>query len=891
MKKIVWVALCLLYPALVLAQHTVTGSVKDTKGQPLAGVNILEKGTYNGTATAANGSYSLTVSSPTATLIFSFIGFAKQEVTLNGQSELNIALEEGVIEFGGIQVVGSRSYNRTVTETPVPVDVIDIREVTTKSGQVEINQILQYAAPSFNATKQTGSDGADHIDPATLRGLGPDQTLVLINGKRRHQSSLVNIFGTRGRGNTGTDLNAIPASAIERIEILRDGASAQYGSDAIAGVVNIVLKEDIGKLTGSVTYGTYNTNADGDFPAGTPNTDGNRLDTDRDGNQIADDTNFDGGTVKITANYGVGIGKGGFVNVTSEFLSKDKILRPGATFRRGFGEAEIDGFNIFANSAIPISDKTEFYAFGGRNYRDTDAFAFTRNDPTARNVISIYPDGFTPRITSVITDNSVSAGVRTTTPSGWNIDLNNTYGINNFHYFIRGTLNASLEEASPTDMDAGGHKLSQNTSSLGFTKYFDDVLSGANLAFGLEYRTDNFQIFAGEPASFGTFDVDGLLVTRGDQIVPVDSITGDQRPGGSQGFPGYSPDNEVDRSRSNFALYADGELDVSDRFLVGVAGRFENYSDFGSTFNYKLASRFEVSKELALRGSVSSGFRAPSLVQIFYNLQFTNFIGGVPLESLLAPNNSPITAAFGIARLKEEEAINASLGFTLGAGDFAATVDGYFIRIDDRIVLTGNFDTSALNIGVSDAQFFANGLDTETTGLDLVLSWRKNIAGKKLTASLLGNVNHMEVKNIRSRQLDKGTFFGARDEFFLLASAPDNKFSLNLGFATTRFNADLTLTRFSEIELLGFEVFEFDDPSSQEAIDASRDVYKAKIVSDLSLGYQLDDRFKLTIGANNLLNVYPSRQDSDWTEAGGFWDAVQMGFSGAFYFTKVDFRF
>ncbi|MCB0579205.1 MAG: TonB-dependent receptor, partial [Phaeodactylibacter sp.] len=261
------------------------------------------------------------------------------------------------------------------------------------------------------------------------------------------------------------------------------------------------------------------------------------------------------------------------------------------------------------------------------------------------------PNGFTPRITSVITDNSVSAGVRTQTESGWNIDLNNTYGKNLFHYFIKGTLNASLEEASPTDFDAGGHSLSQNTSGLYFSKYYERVLSGMNLAFGLEYRTENFEIFAGEAGSYGTFDVNGILITDPKQELPVDPVTEEARPGGSQGFPGYSPANEVDRSRSNLALYADTEFDLTDDFLVSVAGRYEKYSDFGKTLNYKLAARYKIADALSIRGSLSSGFRAPSLVQIYYNLRFTDFQGGVASETLLSPNNSPVTASFGIEQL------------------------------------------------------------------------------------------------------------------------------------------------------------------------------------------------------------------------------------------------
>ena len=875
MKQATVFSFLMMFWAGLLAQNTVSGKVIDEQDQPLIGVNILEKGTSNGAVTDVDGAYSLKTASPNATLVFSYTGFVTQEISLAGRSELDIMLQEG-INLGEIQIVGSRSYKRSSTETPVAVDIIDVDEILRSNGQIEINQILQYVAPSFNANKQSGSDGADHIDPATLRGLGPDQTLVLINGKRRHSSSLVNVFGTRGRGNTGTDLNAIPANAIERIEILRDGASAQYGSDAIAGVINIVLKDDVGKLTTNVSIGAYNTNAEGTFPDGTPNTDGNRLDTDRDGNAIGDDQGLDGTSIKVAANYGVEVGDGGYINVTGEYLTKNKTLRPGFDFRRGFGEAAIDGFGFFANSAIPLSNKTELYAFGGRNYRETDAYAFTRNNPTARNVVSIYPNGFTPRITSVITDNSVSAGVRTQTKGGWNVDLNNTYGKNLFHYFIKGTLNASLQEASPTDFDAGGHSLSQNSSGLSFSKYYEDVLSGMNLAFGLEYRTENFEIFAGEAGSYGTFDVNGILITDPKQELPVDPITNEARPGGSQGFPGYSPANEVDRSRSNLALYADSEFDLTDAFLVSVAARYEKYSDFGKTLNYKLAARYKASDALSFRGSLSSGFRAPSLVQIYYNLRFTDFQGGVASETLLSPNNSPVTASFGIEQLKEEKALNGALGFTFNAGGFTATVDGYLINVDDRIVLTGTFDASGLGINVAEAQFFANGVDTETRGVDIVLSYRKALGTGQLTLGLLGNLNSMDIKQVNNRGLDAETFFGGREQAFLLASAPNHKFGLNLGYNVSGFNARVAFTRFSDITLIDFADTE--------------DIYEAKLVTDLALAYDLSPNLNLAIGANNLLNVYPSIQTDGETETGGYWDAVQMGFSGAFYFARLGLR-
>ncbi len=873
MKKLTLILFSLL-TSWCYSQQIVTGTVTDSSGAAIPFVNILEKGSEKGTTTDEQGRYTIAVDAD-ATLIFSFIGFGTQEIQVGTQEVINVTLSEGEA-LRTIVIVGSRSPKRTATDTPVAIDIIDMQDIITKSGKIEINELLQYTAPSFNANKQSGSDGADHIDPASLRGLGPDQTLVLINGKRRHASSLINIFGTRGRGNSGTDLNAIPASAIKRIEVLRDGAAAQYGSDAIAGVINIVLKDNVNKLTGSISYGAYNTDAKGDFPAGTPNTDGNRLDTDRDGNAIGDDQAFDGGSVKVTANYGVEIGEGGYANFTTEYISKNKTLRPGFDFRRGFGEAAIDGFNFFANAAIPLSKKTELYAFGGRNYRDTDAFAFTRNGGE-RVVTSIFPNGFTPRITSNIIDNSVSAGVRTETEGGWKIDINNTWGKNNFHYFIQGTLNASLQESSPTDFDAGGHSLSQNTTSLDFSKYYPNIAKGLNIAFGTEYRTENFTIFAGEEGSYATYDVNGLpIIDPANQTQPIDPGSGELRPGGSQGFPGYSPSNEVDRSRSNLSIYTDAELDITDSFLLGGAARFENYSDFGSTINGKLAFRIKASEDINIRGSVSTGFRAPSLAQIYYNLRFTDFQGGVATETLLSPNNSPVTASFGIQELEEETAINAALGATATFGSFTATVDGYFINVKDRIVLTGTFAAPQIP-NVNEAQFFANGVDTETVGLDVILSWKGNFDFGNLSATLAGNMNNMYIKEVKNGTLDEQTFFGQREEAFLLASAPESKFSFNANYSKEKFNAGLGLTHFSEIVLIDF-------------VD-TEDVYGAKITADLNLGYKLSESLKLTLGGNNIFNEYPDQQNDGETEAGGYWDAVQMGFGGSYYYARLDFNF
>ena len=783
-------------------------------------------------------------------------------------------------ELQEVQIVGSRNTKRTVVNSAVPIDIINMKDLTTQSGKIEINQLLQYIAPSFNANKQSGSDGADHVDPASLRGMGPDQTLVLINGKRRHQSSLVTLYGTRGRGNTGTDLNAIPASSIKRIEILRDGAAAQYGSDAIAGVINIVLNDNVNELTGAITYGAFNTNAQGDFLPGTANTANYTLDQNGNGNSYTKRKAFDGNTVKFALNYGVAVGEnGGFINFTTEYFTKEKVLRPGFDFRKGFGEASMDSYNFSVNSIIPISKRTKFYAFGGNNFRDTDAYAFTRNSGNANVVESFYPGGYTPRITSIVLDNSMTTGVTTETDNGWKIDISNTYGKNLFHYTIKGTMNPSLLMASPTEFDAGGHSLAQNVSNFDFSKNYDTVLGGMNLAFGAEFRTENFIVFAGQEASYTTYDVNGHPITNpATQSPPIDPISGDPRPGSSQGFPGYSPSNAVDKSRSNLSLYVDTEFDINNRLMLSGALRYEKYSDFGSTTNGKFASRLKLSDHVNLRGSVSTGFRAPSLAQSYYGLHFTNINAAGATEILLSPNDSPVTRSFGIQKLRQETALNSSLGITATFNNFTATVDGYMIKVKDRIVLTSYFDASSQGLGVDQAQFFANAADTKTLGLDIVLAWKKKIDNSTYGITLVGNINDMKIEKVKNGNLDAETFFGKREQAFLLASAPKNKFALNLNYAKNKFDAGLAFTHFSKVVLIDYAGLD--------------NVYDARVNTDLTLGYKMTNHLKLTVGSNNLFNVYPTKQDeSGNTEAGGYWDSVQMGFNGAYYYARLGFNF
>jgi iron complex outermembrane recepter protein len=884
--------------SITKAQYLVKGTVTDSKDVPLEFANVNEKQTTNGTVTDVNGNFQLSVSSSDATVEVSFIGYETQLIAIKGQNQIIIKLAPG-INLGEVNVVGSRSYNRSSTDSPVGIDIIDVAKIGAQSGKVEMNQILQYAVPSFNASKQSGSDGADHIDPASLRGLGPDQTLVLINGKRRHQSSLVNVFGTRGRGNTGTDLNAIPTSAIKRIEVLRDGASAQYGSDAIAGVINIVLKDNTDGITAGLTQGAYSTKAGTGYEEESGSTlfniNGKQRELDPDG-----DKKFDGITTNFDLNYGLSLGeKGGFLNITTEYLTKDRTLRPGFEWRKGYGSAAVNQFQFMLNGAVPLANNTDLYFFGGMGDRATDAFAYTRGAPgtdgDSRSVASLYPDGFTPRITSIIKDNSVTVGVKHEMENGLVVDFSNSLGYNNFHYLIKGTNNASLGSASPTEFDAGGHSLRMNVTGLDFSKYFSDIASGLNIAFGTEYRTENFQIFAGEVGSYATYDTLSIPITNPAIQVPFVNEFGQQPDGGSQGFPGYSLDNVVDKDRSNIGFYGDVELNVSRKFLLAGALRFENYSDFGNTFNYKFATRYKISESLSFRASVATGFRAPSLTQIHYNLLFNNIVAGASLKTLLASNTSTVAKAFGIKPLKEETANTLSAGFTYKKGGFTATIDGYQITVKDRIVLTDVFDATSLNVGAEAAQFFANGVDTKTTGADVILNYTQTLSGNNaFNVGVAANFNNLDIESINSGGLNEYTFFGPFSQAYLKAAAPDYKIGLNLGFTTKKFNAYVNYTLFSEVILQDFQWV--DTPATNQAeADAlyavATDTYKSAGVLDLSLGYNITKNINLTIGANNLFNTRPTPQFDGWTDQGGFNDSVQMGSDGMYLFGRIGINF
>ncbi len=750
-----------------------------------------------------------------------------------------------------IAVIGSRNLDRSATTTTSPVDIIPLDALAEQSGQLDLGQLLQFSTPSFNSNRMAGSDGSDHIDAATLRGLGPDQVLVLVNGKRRHTSSLVNIFGSRARGNVGTDLNSIPVAAIERVEILRDGAAAQYGSDAIAGVINIVLKSGAG---------SHLTSAFGQYSKG------------------------DGINRQTAINHGQEFDRGGFVNISAEYLNRDKTDRSATGEVRSIGDADTENRTLFFNTNLPVASG-EIYSFGGYNDREGLAGAWARGSPADdpdRNAGTQYPNGFVPDIATDITDRSLTLGFRSSI-NDWQVDSSASFGSNKMEYTIKNTLNASLAAvngSSPTSFDAGGFEYQQQIANLDLYRFFDTPrflgiqTQGINIAFGGEYRHERYEIFSGELGSYNKYSGSGTTA------------------GGSQGFPGFQPSDEADETRHNIALYLDIETQLSEALLVATALRWEDYSDFGNTLTGKLASHYQLNPQIALRGSINSGFRAPSLQQRYFNSTFTDFPSGIPTDILLANENTSAFQAVGMPELDEETSINASTGLTWDINNsLAITLDAYWIWIDDRIVLTGSFTDadipgnvlSNLNPPVGEARFFTNAIDTKTYGMDITINHSMTAFDGSLSTYLSLNYNkNQQDGGVNTTPLLQGKediYFGEREKLFIEGAVPDIKANLTADFQKNDWRINLKLNYFGEQEL-----------GTWSGGDLTQ-TYSSKFTTDLSMSYDFSTQLSLTVGGTNIFDEYPDKQDPNETENGGTWESVQMGFNGAYFFTRITFNF
>jgi iron complex outermembrane receptor protein len=866
-------------PAAAQIVGTVTGRVTDaSSGAPVADAQVRVIGSTTGVMTRTDGSYRLVLAPGSYELRVSRIGYAAARDSVRLDAAVTVTkdfrLEQTGLSLDQIVVVGSRRPDRTAVEAPVPVDVLSSEDLK-NTGLTETSQVIQMLAPSFNFPRPSVNDGTDHVRPATLRGLGPDQVLVLINGKRRHNTALVHVNGSVGRGSTSVDLNAIPVSAIDRIEILRDGAAAQYGSDAIAGVINVVLRADANRsLSGS----------------------------------LGQTNEGDGRVTQLQTNYGLGLGNNGFLHLSAEWRDRDSTNRarpdvtpqctgPGWTSpvagcvegpRVSWqGDAGTRDWAGFANTSLPLASGIEIYGYGGISRREGIAAGFFRRAFDDRTVRAVYPNGFLPLISSDIADNSFAAGVRGVF-SGWSWDLGGVYGANSFEFGVHNSINTSMGTASPRDFYAGALRFNQMTFNGDLTRQFVTMFGPVNVAVGAEFRRDNFKLEKGDENSYrvGTVNIlDGP--NAGKPAAPF-----------AQVFPGFRPQDETDASRNNVAGYIDLELSPTEQLLIGLAGRAERYSDFGRTNDAKLALRYELKPGLAVRGAMQTGFRAPSLGQSYFSAVSTNFInvGGVstPFEIRTFAVGSQGGQLLGAVPLRPEESENVSAGVTFNpVRFFSLTADWYRVNIDDRIVLSGNFvDTSVANllarngiVGVSGARYFTNAVDTRTTGLDIVTSFAVDLKTKGLLRFTGGfNENRTKVLHVDPTppQLAAvaSALFDRVERARLEEGQPRRRLSLTTTYDLNRLGVTAHTSRYGKIV-------------SRALSPAQDQVFQAKWITDLSVSYKLTSQFSLALSGTNIFDVYPDTNiTSNQTRGIYLYSGLTpFGFNGAYWSVRATYEY
>jgi len=847
-----------------------------------------------------------------------------------------------------VTVLGNRTQPRTVLTSPSPIDVLSAEDIR-NSGYTDISKILQSLVPSFNFPHPTTPDGNTHIRSATLRGLSPDQTLVLVNGKRRHTSAWVNTGGTVGKGAVSTDLNAIPVSAVERIEILRDGASAQYGSDAIAGVINIVLREDAG-LDAVASYGSTK-DGGGDTTAVSldagfafPQDGGVHFTLDwRDrkgaGRGLPDTRQQyfgiapNGRPVALSGNYGSGTGltpiggaaAGAVADPRESSIDRDALWRFADT-------ADTEELTAFGNLRKPLSfaEGLEFYAFGGYGSSRGSSNASLRRAGQNENVRAIYPDGFLPWVDTDSTNYSLAAGLKGYA-GDWRWDLSTVYGGNALEYRTHNTLNATLGADSPTSFYNGKFESSQWTTNLDFNNSFElGWHAPLRLALGAEFRRDGYEISPGEEASY-VWGPARVLDGPGAGSVPTI---------GSQGFAGIQPIDAGDYDRHNVSLYAEAETDVTERFLVQAAVRYEDYSDFGSTTNGKLALRYDIGGGVAFRASASTGFHAPALAQQYFSSTssrtLNNAITGLPEYVLVrtAPVGSVEAQALGAQPLEPEEATNLTAGFTWGWRGLVASLDVYRIDIDDRVFLSSNFVDAGTSTairdylaslgspGVTSVRYFSNAADTRTTGIDFSARYLWELADYgNLSATLGYNHNKTELQHIAGTPPEllalgvRTPLLDITERTRIEDGQPRDNLIVGLRWDISRWGLNLSTHRYGEIR--GVAATNQTDANLAEFAKGSTDfvavpteagaagrydviqILEPKWVTDLSVSFRANDHLRLTLGADNVFNTYPTRNIATTTAVSGadtfgvfpYSELSPFGWSGAYYYARIETTF
>ncbi|NRA60193.1 MAG: TonB-dependent receptor [Psychrobium sp.] len=775
-----------------------------------------------------------------------------------------------------ITTIGSRVSGRTDTESAAPVDIIS-QDTIANSGAGNTMDLLRKVAPSFNMNNTTTSDGQDLMRPATLRGLGADQVLVLINGKRRHQQSLVAVQQNVGRGNAGTDLSAIPLSSISRIEILRDGAAAQYGSDAIAGVINIVLKSSEG---GSISTGLRTT------------------------------SEGDGDTVDFAANYGFEIGDGGNLNLTYEFKDADEMNRATETTWFGaietpkklllVGEAAIVSHSLWYNMQLPLGEG-DLYSFGGFTSKEGESKGFYRSAADNRVWSNLYPTGITPELGSKTEDTSVAIGYKQDIGE-WEFDISLNYGHNELSFRNIASVNASYGPDSPTSAESGSLETNQTTFNLDVTRFYDDssiAENGVGIAVGFEWRQDGYVINAGDEVSYARGDT-----LCGEASDPTSADPSKQcvvTAPGMQGFAGYRPEMEIDTNRNNISIYVDSEWYFSDQLTVGAAVRYEDYSDFGDTVIGKLTARYEFNDEFSVRGAMSTGFRAPGVQQKHFTQRSITIDNGKLTDLVTIRPDSELAAELGFSPLKEETSQNFSLGFVYSGDIYSTTIDLYRVEISDRIVYSSPirrginsqidafFDAHGTSgdkklDGVANIEIFTNAIDTQSTGLEWVNTWQFDLDNGQL--ALDASFHFSETKttgvNTSSSIVPDSAIYDEPSRLLVEEAQPGEKAVFSSTYSTDDYSITGRINYFGEV--------------STASYGTVKKTWGAKSTVDITGFYDINENLRLSAGIVNLLDEKPD----EWGVEGDFfvdlgfkygWTSFPFSLAGREYYAKATYRF
>ena len=884
--------LLLFLPLIAFAQEVITGTVTQAGGnEPLSGANVLVKGTSTGTITDFDGNFSLTVESVPVTLEVSSTGSTTQDFEVSSTQPVIIGLAEGV-SLDEVVLVGNRSKPRTVLTSLVPIDNFSVDELK-NTGQPTVDKMLMYKVPSFNSTNQSVSDATAHFDPADLRGLGPSRTLVLVNGKRKNQSALVYINDTPGKGEVGVDLKSIPAAALKSVEVLRDGASAQYGSDAIAGVINMVLREDVGVTNVNITSGVT--------------------------------TKGDGFNFAADVNTGLAIGEsGGFFNLTFGYYQQEETNRagtPGDDVLFGvaaddpvwgdwlaenpdlgmtIGQPQLKKGDVFYNFGLPFQDgKAKFYSFGGFTYRNGTSYALYRTPywvPDPHNLLheeGTEYQGFQPTFETNVRDNYNTLGVEWDL-LGFNVDLSGTYGRNAVDYEVGNSLNPALGADSPTTFDVGAYSFSSLLANLDITRSFGAI----SIAFGAEARGEEFVAHAGESASYVG--------------------------GGAQSFPGLQPANALREDRSSIGVYGNLEWDITDKLLIAGAVRYEDFSDFGDNTSWKVSGRYILGDNRgAIRASYGTGFRAPSLHQIYLSNIQTLVSGGTISNQGTFNNVDPIIReGLGVPQLTAETSKNLSAGITYKVTPkISITADFYQVEVDNRVLFSGEIgfdgDDDTINPveeilidnSITSLKFFVNAVDTKTTGVDVVASLNKvDLGPGQFGASLAFNYNKTTIEGQIATPtiLEENGYdiFNRKEQSRITSSRPQTKAILGLNYELGKFNFILNNTYFGEVTwqhsnngLNGAPLGPGGSllPENDEAYDQT---FGGKVLTDLIVNYRFNKHIAIFASVNNLFNVYPDTIETQGdfvTDLGGRfkypWEVNQFGFNGTIINGGLSFTF